>query len=223
MEHPDKPTLEEAVRLLTAIINDPHDSSRSLDALQGDTTGLLDLCKLLLKYKDLAYMDALTSLPNRRAFTDAAIREVQMSLRTHRPSCLVMADADHFKKINDTFGHEAGDSVLQGLARRFQDVLRVEDLCSRYGGEEFLVLLRESTLEEGEKAAERLRQACENTPFTTSEHTIWVTASFGVTQMTPVSYGAPQGAQAILDQAIQRADKALYIAKNAGRNKVYLC
>lgn len=181
----------------------------------------LELRTLTEKYKNLAYLDALTALPNRRAFMNAALREVQICLRANRPSCLIMLDIDHFKHINDTYGHDVGDEVLKALALRFKETLRAEDLCSRFGGEEFLVLLRESTPEESQKAAERLRKACADAPFVTSQHEIMVTASLGFTQMTPHSAQSPISALAILEQAIQRADKALYIAKNAGRNRVH--
>lgn len=179
-----------------------------------------ELTALIDEYKRLSYVDALTGLPNRRAFFENAIREVQLSRRATRSTCLVMADVDFFKSVNDQYGHKCGDFVLQTLARRFQDSLRMEDMCSRFGGEEFLILLRETNMERAREIGERLRHSCASKPVDLGETTITVTASFGIAEVTAAMLESSATPQSILETTIQLADQALYEAKESGRNRV---
>ena len=119
-----------------------------------------ELNALIDEYKNQSRLDMLTNLPNRRAFFEVASREILFSRRGNSPLCLIMADIDCFKRINDTYGHPTGDYVLQTIAHRIQGALRVEDFCCRFGGEEFLILLREAKLQDAADIAERLRKSC---------------------------------------------------------------
>ena len=157
--------------------------------------------------------DSLTGLWNRRATMDALTRELARAGREDRTVGLMLADLDHFKQINDTYGHLAGDRVLQMVATRLKSALRTYDTIGRYGGEEFLIISpgcdQEAILRRGEHL--RASIACE--PVVTPEGSISVSLSLGAA----VSNGAiPQ------DQMIKSADEALYRAKRAGRNRVQL-
>ena len=178
-----------------------------------------ELAALIEEYKRLSYVDTLTGLPNRRAFFETAIREIQVASRTGRHTCLIMADVDFFKNVNDQYGHKCGDFVLQTLGRRFQESLRMEDMCSRFGGEEFLILLRETKMEKALEIAERLRLACATRPVNVGEHSIFVSASFGIAEVTREIMATNPTPQAILEATIQLADQALYQAKETGRNR----
>lgn len=151
----------------------------------------------------LARTDELTGLNNRRAFSSLGRRALEQSRRYSRPLSLVMFDIDHFKAINDTRGHAAGDKVLQEVAGVLLSVVRTSDIAGRIGGEEFAVLLPETAQNEAVAFAERLRQG-----FAALE----VTCSFGV---------ASRGEEVVvLDTLLMRADEALYRAKDGGRNRV---
>ncbi|NJL20310.1 MAG: GGDEF domain-containing protein [Leptolyngbyaceae cyanobacterium SM1_3_5] len=126
---------------------------------------------------------------------------------------LIVCDIDYFKLVNDTYGHPIGDQVLHSIASRLQKQLRRETQAYRYGGEEFVVILTETTLEKAIDVAERLRQAVCATPISTRAGTIRVTASFGVAQQDPI------GDRTAWD-VLQRADRALYLAKRGGRDCV---
>lgn len=167
--------------------------------------------RLFEQLNDLAVTDTLTGLFNRRHFFYQAESLVVRAQRYGSPLSAVMIDLDHFKDINDTFGHSAGDHVLREVARALSAALRKSDLIGRYGGEEFCVLLPEIDLEEGRAAAERLRQEVFNLQIPTLKGTAAVTASLGV---------AALNSGETLDQLLQRADAALYQAKRAGRNAV---
>ncbi|WP_161542458.1 diguanylate cyclase [Levilinea saccharolytica] len=168
--------------------------------------------RLFEQLNDLAVTDTLTGLFNRRHFFYQAESLVIRAQRYGSPLSAVMIDLDHFKDINDTFGHSAGDHVLREVARALSSALRKSDLIGRYGGEEFCVLLPEIDLEEGRTAAERLRQEVFNLQIPTLKGTAAVTASLGVAALN--LHGET------LDQLLQRADAALYRAKRAGRNAV---
>lgn len=179
-----------------------------------------ELSKLIEEYKHLSHVDALTGLLNRHAFLQSAARHIQRALRTGSPLSLILADVDHFKKINDTHGHLCGDAVLKDCARRFVKSLRPNDACCRFGGEEFVVLLAETPLDKALDVAERMREICAAQPVDTGGKAISVTASFGVTAIA--HFPAPgSSASDILTCAIHRADRALYKAKKAGRNQVH--
>jgi len=157
--------------------------------------------------------DELTGLFNRRAAMNAMEREIARTKRDLQPLYIGMCDIDHFKKINDTYGHLAGDAILQEVARRFNATLRPYDLIGRYGGEEFLILLNsdESHVQE---LFERIRRAIENEPFVYEQETLRVTVSCGVTQFLPPKDKRNN------TELLSAADTALYEAKNSGRNRI---
>ncbi|MEJ5312868.1 MULTISPECIES: GAF domain-containing protein [Anaerolinea] len=160
----------------------------------------------------LAITDPLTNLYNRRGFYELARHEMERSRRFGSPLVVVMADIDHFKQVNDQYGHSVGDQVLQELAHRLRETLREADLICRYGGEEFCLLLPESDLQSGYSAAERVRLAIAETPFPIEEHLIPITISLGVSRL--------ESPQQTLEELIEQADQALLHAKAFGRNRV---
>lgn len=161
---------------------------------------------------ELATTDHLTGLLNRRSFMDRLETELNRCIRLRRPLGLLIADIDFFKKINDTYGHRAGDEVLKNFAGILKKNLRVYDFAGRYGGEEFIVCLVECDIEESFKVAERLRTEVQSQSMfrTEDNREIFVTASFGVTALEQ----EPKS----IDQLIKEADEALYKAKRSGRN-----
>ncbi|HEU4844042.1 MAG TPA: GGDEF domain-containing protein, partial [Burkholderiaceae bacterium] len=162
---------------------------------------------------DIAYTDPLTQLANRRAFFQQADAAFAIASRYQRPLALLMIDLDHFKLVNDNHGHAAGDAVLVRTASCLRHSVRHADLPARLGGEEFVVMLPETTLAEAQETAERIRKTIEQSPPAQYEgRAIPVTASVGVAMMRSDS----KGIEAILNEA----DMALYAAKQTGRNKV---
>lgn len=154
----------------------------------------------------LATHDELTGLSNRRHMTDLIAREQQRQRRTHAPVCMAMLDLDHFKKVNDAFGHAAGDMVLKTFARTLRQTMRSTDEISRWGGEEFLLLMPHTSLEEATLAVERLRTALQ-------------TASLAWVSPVTFSAGIVLAAEGLdMDQVIACADEAMYRAKAQGRN-----
>lgn len=182
-------------------------------------TRLVDLQAQLLSAREAlreqATKDSLTRLWNRSSILEIMQRELSRGLRENSPLGVVLLDLDHFKAINDTYGHFAGDAVLREAARRMQNSIRHYDSLGRYGGEEFLLLLPGcdglSTLEK----AESLRTFLCNDPLLLTETSITLTASFGATSIQPGDEYTSEG-------LIRMADEALYKAKNLGRNRVEL-
>jgi diguanylate cyclase (GGDEF)-like protein len=162
-----------------------------------------------------ATKDALTGMLNRRSFMDRLQQECSATSRHALATCVAMLDVDHFKKINDTYGHPAGDAVLVELARRLHATVRTEDVAARFGGEEFVLMLPMTQLEGGRQLLERVRLAVSSEPFTVptprGEQTIPVTLSAGLAHVkhrqTP-------------EQVLETADVCLYQAKHSGRNRV---
>ena len=163
--------------------------------------------------RDQATKDSLTRLWNRPAILEALDRELARADREKRPVSLVVVDLDHFKAVNDNYGHLAGDAVLCEAARRMQSSVRSYDAIGRYGGEEFLVILPGCDEKAALGQAERLRNQMGCEPMRLTEIAVTLTASFGVTTATP---GQPFTAESV----IRRADEALYLAKRLGRNRV---
>ncbi len=155
--------------------------------------------------------DPLTGLANRRGAQESLLVEIKRAQRNGGGLVLVMADLDRFKRVNDTYGHAVGDLFLRHCAGLFRDNLRSYDVCARWGGEEFLLLLPEATLVEGVAVAEKLRARLEATPFRLGEDLLPVTASFGV---------ARHQAGETAEDTVAAADRALYEAKRGGRNRV---
>ena len=156
--------------------------------------------------------DSLTGLFNRMAILEALDREVTRSNREKKPLAVIMADLDHFKEINDTHGHQAGDIVLRETARRMSASLRAYESVGRYGGEEFLVVVPGSDLDAAVELAERLRQGVSAEAVCVAGATISTTVSLGLAVST-ADVSRP-------DQLLHQADEALYAAKRAGRNRI---
>lgn len=153
--------------------------------------------------------DVLTGIWNRRAVLDLLHREIERAARFHASTGVLMLDLDHFKKINDTYGHLTGDAVLKETAQRITQVVRSYDFVGRYGGEEFLVLLPGCDKEQAEQSGERIRFAVMATPVAAGGSEISVTISIGAT----ATIGGPE------TEVLAIADAALYQAKSAGRNR----
>ena len=161
----------------------------------------------------LTVLDGLTQVHNRRYLTEFLDREIIRSHRYGRPLALVMLDIDHFKAINDRFGHLAGDLTLKDLAARLKHLTRADELLARYGGEEFALVLPESDVTAARAVAEQVRKAVEKAPFSFNGTTSPVTVSLGLAVTTPAE-------RLNTGELIARADANLYRAKAAGRNCV---
>lgn len=161
-----------------------------------------------------ATIDALTGISNRRHFMEEAAKELERARRFGRPVSVMMIDLDHFKKVNDEYGHAAGDAALQAAVKRSLESLRQLDIMGRLGGEEFAVVMPETNLEEGRVAAERLRRHVAERPLLAGREAVPCTVSIGVAEMTEKDRS--------IDDMLNRADKALYHAKESGRDQVVL-
>ena len=159
--------------------------------------------------RHLSRSDALTGLANRRPFAEYLSLGMDLTRRKGIPLCMLMADIDHFKHINDTYGHENGDMVLRAIAGMLRSSCRIKDLAARIGGEEFVILLAATRLDEARLVAERIRANIGNTPLLPDGG--YVTVSIGV-----ASFRANETAK----NFIKRVDAAMYAAKEAGRNRV---
>ena len=163
-----------------------------------------------------AVTDQLTELPNRRFLMQEGARLVDIAIRAKQPCTLFMMDVDHFKDINDTYGHAVGDAVLKQMAQVFRDVLRSSDIVARYGGEEFAVVAPGSDLESSKVLAERLRQEVAAYVFNTEDQPLACTISIGIAHYSrDIRFGVDA-----YEDMLGRADKALYRAKDEGRNRV---
>jgi two-component system cell cycle response regulator len=160
----------------------------------------------------LTTIDGLTQISNKRFFMETLEREIARGHRYQRPLSLVMFDLDHFKTINDSYGHLAGDYVLKQLASAVKQRIRREDLFARYGGEEFAIILPEIALDTAVTFAEKIRHLVEHHEFRFEKTVIPVTISVGVGSTAEREIGS--------DALIKRADELLYAAKAAGRNQV---
>jgi diguanylate cyclase (GGDEF)-like protein len=158
----------------------------------------------------LARIDALTGLSNRAHFQERAAAELSRARREGRPLTVMLADVDHFKVVNDTHGHDAGDLVLAAVARTMASTLREHDLLARWGGEEFMALLPATPGDEACAVAERVRQAVASTTVVVDGRSLSVTLSFGLAEVLAGD----------LHGATRRADEALYASKRAGRNRL---
>lgn len=166
--------------------------------------------------QELSHRDYLTGLYNRRFFAEESARAILLSLRNNSQFSIISMDIDKFKKINDKYGHVAGDDVIIAVADKLQELIRKSDIAARFGGEEFILLLNEISSENAVKVAENMRQIIEDLEVIYKEHKIKFTLSFGVAQFDTFKDNNE------IQNTIARADKALYEAKNSGRNKVIL-
>jgi len=172
----------------------------------------LERARLFQEVQSLAFTDPLTGLQNRRSLFELGRVEFSRARRMNRAFCCMMLDLDHFKQINDTYGHPTGDQVLQEFAIRCKDSTRAVDLIGRYGGEEIIILLPETDRETALHVAERLRSSMEASPIKVSSAEVELTVSIGV--------AAKDENTTELETLIARADQAMYIAKHKGRNRV---
>lgn len=164
--------------------------------------------RLVEELETLSITDPLTSIYNRRKFNELLAMEIERSKRYQNSLSIIMCDIDHFKEINDTFGHDVGDKAIQKFSKQLHENIREIDMLARWGGEEFMILMPSVNVENAHSVAEKLRMIIENTEVETAGS---FTASFGVTDL-------------MLDDTaetfIKRADQALYKAKRGGRNRV---
>lgn len=165
--------------------------------------------------EEMALTDALTGLPNRRALDLWAASQLSAAARHHFSIWVVMVDLDHFKKINDTYGHEAGDTVLKGFADILKSNTRRSNICGRMGGEEFFLILTHGQREDIMIAVERIREQLEMREFTFRDRRFNVTGSFGIASFRGTAI--PD-----LNLLMANADAALYSAKSKGRNRIEL-
>jgi diguanylate cyclase (GGDEF)-like protein/PAS domain S-box-containing protein len=173
---------------------------------------VIENARLYEKAQQLATEDSLTKVHNRRYFYELAQKELERSRRYHNPLSIIMLDIDHFKKVNDRYGHGVGDQVLIEFVKRVQKELRSSDIFARYGGEEFVILVVESDLEKAFQAAERIREKVNANPFEISGFEPIISISLGVAEMDENTQS--------LDLLMDCADKAMYEAKQSGRNRV---
>lgn len=159
----------------------------------------------------LATTDQLTELLNRRGFDLLANQAIQEARRNQSELCTLLLDLDNFKELNDTHGHQAGDQVLRGFARNLRDDLRQSDILCRWGGEEFVLLLKDTSVEQARALAQKIRQQTEQSTFHYNGSDLRITTSIGLAQLD---------ADESLEQLLLRADRALYRAKQGGRNRL---
>jgi two-component system cell cycle response regulator len=190
-----------------------HEDKRLLSIIAAELGGPLRMVALIAEARRLAATDSLTGLLNRRAFLEVIAKDRARGAKHVYPWSLLLLDVDHFKKVNDTWGHDAGDAVLVGVAKVLARIARKSDHVARWGGEEFVVALVRTADAGARIAAERVRRAISEEPFVLPNgKTISCTASIG---LASASGGDPS-----LDELISRADKAMYAAKHRGRNRV---
>lgn len=178
-------------------------------------TALREVRALQAQLREQAIHDPLTGLYNRRYLDETLGRELVRAQRYGHPVGVIMGDIDHFKVVNDTYGHPAGDAVLRAFGGLLQHAARGSDICCRYGGEEFLLVLFDTAMEDAFRRAEQIRAMLAATPVTWETSVIQVTASFGVS--TFPEHGQTGAA------LIAAADAALYAAKAGGRDQVRRC
>jgi diguanylate cyclase (GGDEF)-like protein len=164
---------------------------------------------------DRATVDRLTGVANRQVLLALLFSEVERASRYERPLCVAFVDIDHFKAVNDSYGHEAGDVVLRGVAQTISENLRASDMIGRYGGEEFMLILTETSVDEGAALSEKLRKLVEKARFAVEGNAeLSVTISIGIAGGT--------GKQVRMEHLVRDADAAMYSAKSLGRNQTYI-
>lgn len=176
--------------------------------------------------EQLARKDGLTELDNRRTFEEEIRREISGAIRAGQPLSVVMTDIDHFKAVNDNEGHSTGDLVLREFSGTLKKIIRQTDRICRYGGEEFIVILPKTTLDQAVGVSEKLRHRTATSVITTQDKELKITASFGVSTFSPKGpylHESPEEIEKIIENIAgslkDSADRAMYGAKSAGRNR----
>ncbi len=190
----------------------PLKSANETSVLIGLSTDITELHMMKEELQRQASTDALTGLHNRRSFYEYAHREFSRSVRSRLPLSVIAIDIDHFKAVNDRYGHPTGDAVLIAVAKRCEEVVREADLLARTGGEELSLILPETPLHTATDIAERLRQLFDGRDLEIADHQISITISLGVAMRKPD--------EKAFDNLFTRADHALLEAKRLGRNQV---
>lgn len=202
-------------RELNARINTHIELVKSREILKVYAESLEMLSQQLLKktqeLDELVRTDYLTSLATRVHIIEKIRDEINRVKRGNKTFAIILSDIDHFKKINDTYGHECGDTVLVTIAKRIKKIIRAQDVLARWGGEEFLFFLPETDEAGAAKLAEKIRKLLQNSSIQYNDKELVVTMTFGVTIFNP---------ELDIDSMINRADKALYSGKSSGRNRV---
>ena len=189
--------------------------TRLVGALADQAALAIENARLFAKLEELSTHDELTTLPNRRSFKDRLAREMADAKRYGHPLSVMVIDVDHFKKLNDREGHAAGDEALVEVSRVLKASLREVDMVARYGGEEFVVILSRTAEPDAIKVGEKLREGVANIglPSAAGQPLGHLSVSIGVAQLEEGEDGAA---------LVQRADRAVYVAKKEGRNRVSL-
>lgn len=199
-----------------SLVNRSHEFPRNLlrivaSRLRNDNHMLIESQNIQLQLEHQASVDALTGVHNRRWMNEAFPRAINRCLRNSTPIAILLVDIDHFKRVNDTHGHLAGDAALRNVAATLTKNLRPHDMMARYGGEEFAILLPDTDLTVAKLVAERLRSSAEQAQINHGSLEFRITISIGI---------APSQQEEALETLIAEADQALYRAKQAGRNRV---
>jgi len=168
--------------------------------------------KYEFKLDGLSKTDPLTGLLNRRGFNEIVKNELSRFKRTNSQFSICMIDADFFKKINDTYGHAFGDLVLKTLSDTFRNILRIQDSAARIGGEEFCIIFPDTSAESAMHISNRLRKIVSETPIYPNEIPVYINISVGVSEIDKLDVDG--------EKIMERADRALYLAKTSGRNRV---
>jgi len=202
------------------LVGAAHEHDARVRALEERVTALqlenLDLVAKNRFLSEISARDSLTGLYNRWYVMEKIDSEMNRALRHGYPMSVLMLDLDHFKQINDSFGHPAGDEVLKSVGQVLRESCRVYDVAGRYGGEEFCLVLPETRVNNTSTVAERIRHRLETTALNVGGSSVTVTASIGVAGTDSASPDGVLSATAL----IERADRALYAAKHHGRNRV---
>jgi len=188
-------------------------TAQTFDIISRHANIVIDYARLYERTKQLSITDGLTMVYNHRYFQEQLMREFSRSERSDKPLSLILLDIDHFKRFNDTYGHQQGDIVLKELARALQGKIRTCDVLARYGGEEFAIIMPETADSASAEVAERLRAAVESHSVPGQDEELKITISMGVGTWPGEGVSSPA-------ELISAADRALYRAKENGRNRV---
>jgi diguanylate cyclase (GGDEF)-like protein len=211
--------------LLISSDYDRYQSGHATDFLQKLSAMVavaLENCLNHQRLKEIGYQDVLTLAHNRRYFDQRIKDEIARSLRKQEDLACLFLDVDHFKKVNDTYGHHVGDMVLMQMVSIIKEQVRACDIVARYGGEEFVVALPGTGLERAKEIAERLRVSVYAAPFTYNDDQVEISISVGLTSIGLPGDDEKQDIDVIATRMLEHADKALYTAKENGRNQVVI-